>query len=100
MFVTSFLGGALLQLDYSSLESRVLGLAAGDEEMTQQFLDGRDLHKETATFVYGVSMDQVTEDMRSMAKAVTFGLAYGTLNTFAVVKLSEPTNVGCLLIAG
>ncbi|AUO79432.1 putative DNA polymerase [Bacillus phage BSP10] len=73
MFVTSFPGGALLQLDYSSLESRVLGLAAGDEEMTQQFLDGRDLHKETATFVYGVSMDQVTEDMRSMAKAVTFG---------------------------
>ncbi|UPI11883.1 hypothetical protein [Bacillus phage SBSphiJ6] len=77
MFVTSFAGGALLQLDYSSLESRILGLAAGDEEMTQQFLDGRDLHKETATFVYGVSMDQVTEDMRSMAKAVTFGLAYG-----------------------
>lgn len=77
MFVTSFPGGALLQLDYSSLESRILGLAAMDEEMTQAFLDGKDLHKETATFVYGVPVDQVTDDMRSMAKAVTFGLAYG-----------------------
>ncbi|QQO41349.1 DNA polymerase I [Bacillus phage 015DV004] len=77
MFVTSFEGGALLQLDYSSLETRILGLAAMDEEMTQAFLDGADLHKETATFVYGVQVDQVTDDMRSMAKAVTFGLAYG-----------------------
>lgn len=77
MFVTSFIGGALLQLDYSSLESRILGLAAMDEEMTQAFLDGKDLHIETATFVYGVTADQVTKDMRSMAKAVTFGLAYG-----------------------
>ena len=77
MFVTSFEGGALLQLDYSSLESRILGLAARDAEMTQAFLDGADLHKETATFVYGVPVEQVTDDMRSMAKAVTFGLAYG-----------------------
>lgn len=77
MFVTSFEGGALLQLDYSSLESRILGLAALDEEMTQAFLDGKDLHKETATFVYGVPVEEVTDDMRSMAKAVTFGLAYG-----------------------
>lgn len=73
MFVTSFPGGALLQLDYNSLESRILGLAAMDEEMTQAFLDGKDLHKETATFVYGVPIEQVTDDMRSMAKAVTFG---------------------------
>ncbi|QIW88731.1 DNA polymerase I [Bacillus phage P59] len=77
MFVTSFAGGALLQLDYSSLESRILGLAAMDEDMTQAFLDGKDLHKETATFVYGVPIEEVTDDMRTMAKAVTFGLAYG-----------------------
>jgi DNA polymerase I-like protein with 3'-5' exonuclease and polymerase domains/uracil-DNA glycosylase len=77
MFVTSFEGGALLQLDYSSLESRILGLAAMDEEMTQAFLDGKDLHKETATIVYGVPIEEVTDDMRSMAKSVTFGIAYG-----------------------
>jgi DNA polymerase I-like protein with 3'-5' exonuclease and polymerase domains len=75
MFTTSFENGALLQLDYSSLESRVLALAAGDEEMTQAFLDGADIHKETASLVYGVPITQVTDDMRSDSKAVTFGLA-------------------------
>jgi DNA polymerase I-like protein with 3'-5' exonuclease and polymerase domains/uracil-DNA glycosylase len=98
MFTTSFENGALLQLDYSSLESRVLGLAAMDEEMTQAFLDGKDLHKETATFVYGVPVEEVTGDMRQMAKAVTFGLAYG--KDIAIVKLREPANAGCLQLVG
>ena len=77
MFVTSFKGGALLQLDYSSLESRILALAAKDDEMTQAFLDGADIHKETASLVFGVPIDQVTDDMRSSAKSTTFGIAYG-----------------------
>lgn len=73
MFVTNFEGGALLQLDYSSLESRVLALAAKDEEMTQAFLDGADIHKETASLVFGVPVDEVTGDQRSAAKSTTFG---------------------------
>ncbi|MGV3127015.1 DNA polymerase [Streptococcus orisratti] len=73
MFVTSFEGGALLQLDYSSLESRVLALAAQDEEMTQAFLDGADVHKDTASMVFNVPIEQVTDDMRSDAKSTTFG---------------------------
>ena len=48
-----------------------------DEEMTAAFLSGADIHKETASLVYRVPIDKVTDDMRSMAKAVTFGLAYG-----------------------
>jgi DNA polymerase I-like protein with 3'-5' exonuclease and polymerase domains len=77
MFVTQFKGGALLQLDYSSLESRVLGLAAMDEEMTQAFLDGADIHRETASLVFGVPKEKVTDDQRSSAKSTTFGIAYG-----------------------
>jgi DNA polymerase I-like protein with 3'-5' exonuclease and polymerase domains/uracil-DNA glycosylase len=77
MFVTSFPGGALLQLDYSSLESRVLALAANDEEMTQAFLDGKDVHRETASLVFGVPEEKVTDDQRSDAKSTTFGIAYG-----------------------
>lgn len=73
MFTTRFEGGALLQFDYSSLESRILGLVAGDEEMTQSFLDGADIHKETASLVYNKPVDEITKDERSMAKAVTFG---------------------------
>ena len=77
MFVTQFKGGALLQLDYSSLESRVLALAANDEEMTEAFLSGADIHKETASLVFGVPVDKVTDDQRSAAKSTTFGIAYG-----------------------
>ena len=77
MFVTSFPGGALLQLDYSSLESRVLALVAKDEKMTQAFLDGEDVHKDTASMVFNVPIDKVTDDQRSDAKSTTFGIAYG-----------------------
>lgn len=77
MFVTRFEGGALLQFDYSSLESRVLALAARDDEMTQAFLDGADIHKETASLVFGTPIDNVTDDQRSAAKSTTFGIAYG-----------------------
>lgn len=73
MFTTRFEGGALLQFDYKSLESRILGLAANDEEMTQAFLDGADIHKETASLVFGVPVDKVTDDQRSQAKSTTFG---------------------------
>ncbi|AGB62743.1 putative DNA polymerase A.1 [Bacillus phage phiAGATE] len=98
MFVTSFADGALLQLDYSSLEARILALAAGDNDMTQAFLDGADPHRETAALVFNVPPEEVTGDQRSTAKATTFGLAYGKL--FAVVKRGELTNVRCLQNAG
>jgi len=52
-----------------------LALAARDEEMTQAFLDGKDIHKETASLVFGVPIDEVTDDMRSSAKSTTFGIA-------------------------
>lgn len=45
--------------------------------MTQAFLDGKDIHKETASLVFGVPIDEVTDDMRSSAKSTTFGIAYG-----------------------
>lgn len=73
MFTTSFKDGALIQLDYSSLEMRILALAAGDEAMTQAFLDGADLHKETASIVWGVPVEEISGDLRKKAKAVNFG---------------------------
>lgn len=77
MFTTRFEGGALIQLDYSSLESRILALAAQDEEMTQAFLDGADIHSETASLVFNIPVEDVTADQRDSAKSTTFGIAYG-----------------------
>lgn len=69
--------GVILQLDYSSLESRVMALYANDTEMTQSFLDGEDIHKATAALVYKKDQEDITDDERQSAKAITFGLAYG-----------------------
>lgn len=77
MFQTSFENGAIIQMDYSSLEMRILALAAGDDEMTQAFLDGADVHKDTAAMVNKVPLDKVTKQQRKNAKAVNFGIAYG-----------------------
>lgn len=67
----------LVQLDYSAQELRVTALVAEDEEMIQAFLDGKDIHKETASIAFDVDVEDVTGDMRSNAKAVSFGLIYG-----------------------
>ena len=56
---------------------RILGLIARDQGMTQAFLDGEDLHKATASIVWGVPVDEVPKDMRTHAKSVNFGIAYG-----------------------
>lgn len=77
MFKTSHENGALLQLDYSSLEMRILALVAQDSAMTQAFFDGEDLHKATASILYNKPIDQITKDERQSAKSVNFGLAYG-----------------------
>jgi len=77
MFSSRFKNGVVLQADYSSLESRIMALAANDEEMLEAFLNNADIHKETASLVFNIPIDEVTSDQRSSSKAVTFGLAYG-----------------------
>lgn len=78
MFISRFgKDGCLFQMDYSSLEMRILALIAKDEAMTRAFFDGADLHKETASIIFGVPLDEVTPDQRQSAKAVNFGIAYG-----------------------
>jgi DNA polymerase I-like protein with 3'-5' exonuclease and polymerase domains len=79
-FISEFAeeGGALFNLDYSALEMHITGLVSMDKAMTEAFLDAtRDMHKETASLAFGVSLDEVTPDMRSHAKKVAFGLIYG-----------------------
>lgn len=77
MFKTSFEKGALLQLDYSALEMRILALVAGDNAMTQAFFNGEDLHKATASILYDKPISEISKDERQSAKRVNFGLAYG-----------------------
>ena len=76
MFVASP-GCVLVDADYSQIELRILSCLAGDKVMQQAFLDGEDIHRATASQVFGVPKEAVTPLMRSRAKAVNFGIVYG-----------------------
>jgi DNA polymerase-1 len=70
-------GWLLLTADYSQIELRVLGHFSGDETLCTAFARDEDIHARVASQVYGVSLEQVTREMRRMAKAVNFGVIYG-----------------------
>ncbi len=67
----------LLSADYSQIELRIIAQLSGDVNMLEAFNSGLDIHSATASKVYGVSLDQVTRDMRRNAKMVNFGIIYG-----------------------
>jgi DNA polymerase I-like protein with 3'-5' exonuclease and polymerase domains len=75
------IGYKLLEFDYSQLELRVAALLSVDPVMLQVFLDGVDYHRRTAEMIsrlaWGVDPDKITEEHRSWAKTVNFGLLYG-----------------------
>lgn len=67
----------LLAVDYSQIELRVLADISKDEVMLEAFNNEEDIHTKTASQVHGISLEEVTEDMRREAKAVNFGIVYG-----------------------
>ncbi len=70
-------GWVLLDADYSQIELRVVAALAGDPVLLGAFERGEDIHRRTAAEVNGLSMEEVSSDQRSAAKAVNFGLLYG-----------------------
>lgn len=70
-------GMVLVDADYSQIELRLLAHISGDAAMREAFLSGEDFHTVTAAHVFGVPIDQVTQNMRRAAKAVNFGIVYG-----------------------
>lgn len=70
-------GWTLVDADYSQIELRILAHLSEDEGMMRAFLQQEDVHRRTAAEVYGVPPDAVTDEMRSAAKAVNFGIVYG-----------------------
>ncbi len=70
-------GHLFLASDYSQVELRVLAHLADDEELIAAFRAGEDIHSYTASKVFGVALDLVSDGMRRSAKAVNFGILYG-----------------------
>lgn len=67
----------LMAADYSQIELRIIAALSEDKNMIEAFKSGQDIHAATAAKVFGVSIDEVTRDQRSSAKAVNFGIIYG-----------------------
>ena len=78
-------GYTLVDADYSQIELRLLAHIADDYTMKEAFITGEDIHRKTASAVFGLPEDQVTEDMRKRAKAVNFGIIYG-ISGFSLSK--------------
>jgi DNA polymerase-1 len=67
----------LLSADYSQIELRLMAHMSGEPFLLEAFRSGTDIHRATASLVYGVDTGDVTADMRRVAKTVNFGLLYG-----------------------
>ncbi|HQF13961.1 MAG TPA: DNA polymerase, partial [Thermogutta sp.] len=76
-FVAPEAGWVLLSADYSQIELRVLAHFSQDSGLCEAFQRDEDIHTAVAAQVFGVSMDQVTPEMRRRAKTVNFGVIYG-----------------------
>ena len=70
-------GCVLYSADYSQIELRLIADMSGDENMIEAFRSGADIHRATAAKVYGVALEDVTDDQRRYAKTANFGIIYG-----------------------
>ena len=70
-------GNVFVGADYSQIELRVLAHLSGEERLADAFRKGRDIHTETASWVFGVMHELVTPELRRTAKMINFGLLYG-----------------------
>ena len=70
-------GDLMMSADYSQIELRLIADLSEDKDMIDAFLSGEDIHRITASKVYKVPLEEVTEDERRHAKTANFGIIYG-----------------------
>ena len=70
-------GHLFLTADYSQIELRILAHFSGDPAFVSAFQEGIDIHRQTASVIFAVPIDQVTDDQRARAKTINFATLYG-----------------------
>ncbi len=70
-------GCVMLSADYSQIELRIMAHLSKDPGLLKAFEQGHDVHSSTAAEVFGVTLEEVTPELRRRAKAINFGLMYG-----------------------
>jgi DNA polymerase-1 len=70
-------GHSIVSADYSQIELRIMAHISHDEGMLKAFAKGEDIHRATASEVFGVALEAVSSEQRRYAKIINFGLIYG-----------------------
>ena len=70
-------GCVFVDADYSQIELRILAHMSGDEKLIEAYREAKDIHRITASQVFHIPFEDVTDLMRRNAKAVNFGIVYG-----------------------
>jgi DNA polymerase-1 len=70
-------GWKLVAVDYSQIELRLLAHLSKDTAFVNAFRAGGDIHRQTASIIFGVPIENVTSDMRARAKTINFATIYG-----------------------
>lgn len=78
-------GYKILAADYSQIELRIMAHLTDDPGLKKAFKAGFDIHRATASEVFGIPFEEVTLDQRRHAKAINFGLIYG-MSSFGLAK--------------
>ena len=78
-------GNILISADYSQIELRIMAHLSDDKTLTYAFNNDIDVHSSTAAEVFGVSIEDVSQDQRRSAKAINFGLMYG-MSAFGLTR--------------
>ncbi|MHC4594450.1 MAG: DNA polymerase I, partial [Planctomycetota bacterium] len=76
-FVPAKKNDCILSADYSQIELRLLAHFSRDQTLMAAFAADQDIHRFVASQIYGVALEEVTDEMRSRCKAVNFGIIYG-----------------------
>lgn len=83
-------GYCFMDADYSQIELRVLASMSGDERLIEAYRSHADIHRTTASQVFHIPFEEVTDLQRRNAKAVNFGIVYG----ISAYGLSQDLNIG------
>lgn len=77
LFISRFENGSIISADYSQIELRLLAHYSADPKLVDAYNKNLDIHSATASDIFGVDINDVTELQRRQAKAINFGIIYG-----------------------